>query len=189
MRRRRGFSLVEVVTVMGGIAMILSLSATLLTRAMRSQSESRRFFETEQHALLLGETFRHDVHRARSSEVEPSELGKDELLQLTLGEGQTATYQRTADGLLRVLSKDGKPAAREEYRLGAGIDVALRREGSPERLILSITEPENAKPPGPDDPPVNVRELPASMEIEAALGRDLRFAGDSAKSANDGGSP
>ena len=31
--------------------------------------------------------------------------------------------------------------------------------------------------------------LAPGMEIEAALGRDLRFAGDSAKSASEGGSP
>jgi hypothetical protein len=185
MNRRSGFSLVEVVTVMGGLAVVLSLSATLLTHAMRSQSETRRFFDVERHAVELAGQFRSDVHRAGSAETDASKLGKDELAELRLEGGETVVYQRKAEMLIRVLSMDGKPRAREEYRLGSQVDMAVRREDAPARLVLSVT-PREIKPPGPDDPPVDVRDMPAPLQVEAVLGRDARFENSS---STRGGSP
>jgi hypothetical protein len=152
---------------------------------MRSQSETRRFFDIERHAVELAGQFRSDVHRARSAEADASKLGKDQLIELRLDGGETIVYQRKAEMLIRVLSKDGRMTAREEYRLGSQVDMAVRNEDAPPRLVLSVT-PREIKPPGPDDPPVDVRDMPAPLQVEAVVNRNGRYQ-DTSDSA--GGSP
>jgi hypothetical protein len=185
MKRRTGFSLVELTVVLGGVTALLSLSAVLLARAMQSQSQTRHFFESQRHALDLSEQFRSDVHQARSAELARTALKENELLRLTLNEGETVAYLRIERGLARVLAKAERQVSREEYELGGVIEPEIRQKESPTRLVLSITAPDVA-PTGPDEPASRIREKPALLQAEAALGGDWRYAGGA---TTTGGSP
>jgi hypothetical protein len=176
MKRRLGVSLVELLAVLSGLTVILSMSATLLTRMMHTQSETRRFFENERRAMDLSQQFRADVHQARSSVTEEPQLKAGEIVQLQFEGGQTAIYRREADAIWRILSKDGQPASREEFQLGSAQKTTVRQLESPPRLELLITTELDPPPPGPSDPPARVRDNPVSIQTEAVLGRDGRYA-------------
>jgi hypothetical protein len=185
MKRPQGFSIVELITVLGGVTVLLSLTAVLLTRAMQSQSQTRHYFEAQRHALDLSEQFRHDVHQARSAELDRAALKEKELVRLTFDEDETVAYMRIENGLARVLAKADQQISREEYELGGLIEPDVRQKDSPTRLVLSMTSPDVAAS-GPDEPPARIREKPVLLRAEAALGGDWRNVGGSTAT---GGSP
>jgi type II secretory pathway pseudopilin PulG len=185
MKRRSAFSLVELITALGGVTLLLSLTAVLLTRAMRSQTETRRFFDAQRHALALNRQYRDDVHQARSAELDQAKLDAGELVRLTQENNKTVTYQKTDRGVARVLSRDGRPAAREEYDLGGAIEAAVTQEGAAGMLQLSIKAPDET-PPAPEDSSSRLREKPALLSVEAMLNADARY---SNRPAAGGGSP
>jgi type II secretory pathway pseudopilin PulG len=175
MRRRRGFSLVELLVVLSSVTVLLSLTAVLLTRAMRSQAETRHYFESQRHALALSEQFRRDVHAAKSVELDAAALNKNELVRLTLDENGTVAYLRDERGLTRVLTRSDGAIAREEYDLGGAVESTVQRESSPARLVLSVTATGDITLK-PDEPPARIREMPAVFQVDAAPGGDRRYA-------------
>jgi hypothetical protein len=185
MKRRSAFTLVELITALGGVTMLLSLTAVLLTRAMQSQAETRHYFDAQRHALALSEQFRQDVHRAISAELDRSKLKEGELIRLIQADGNTVTYRQSDHGIARVMAADGKPAGREDYDLGGAVEAAVDQDGTPPRVVLSITAPDQ-KPPTPNDPASRLREKPALLHVEAALGADRRYANGAVAS---GGTP
>lgn len=172
---RRGFSLVELMTVLGGATVLLSLTAVLLTRAMRSQAETRHYFEAQRHALRLSEQFRNDVNEAQSAELDAAALQENELVRLTLGEDETVAYLRVDRGLARTLSKSGAPVSREEYDLGGVVESNVSQVDAPARLRLSVTASGEISLK-PDEPPARIREKPAVLQVEAVLSGDRRYA-------------
>jgi type II secretory pathway pseudopilin PulG len=175
MTGRRGFSLVELLVVLSSVTVLLSLTAVLLTRAMRSQSETRHYFESQRHALALSEQFRRDVHRAQSVELDAAALKKNELVRLTLDENGTVAYLREERGLTRVLTRSDGAVSREEYDLGGVVESKVQRENATERLALSVTASGDITPK-PDEPPARIRDKPAILQVEAVLGDDQRYA-------------
>jgi type II secretory pathway pseudopilin PulG len=175
MRRRRGFSLVELLVVLSSVTVLLSLTAVLLTRAMRSQAETRHYFESQRHALALNEQFRRDVHAAQSVELDAAALKKNELVRLTLDENGTVAYLREERGLTRVLTQSDGAVSREEYDLGGVVESKVQQENAPERLALSVTASADIMLM-PDEPPARIREKPAIFQAEAVLGNDQRYA-------------
>jgi hypothetical protein len=184
--KRRGISLVEVITLMSGVTLILTMTGTLLHRAMQTQLQTRHFFDGERNALRLSNQFRAEVHQARSASINESASADGELLRLELEGNETVAYQRQQESVWRVLSRDDQPVSREEYRLGAAGEISVRREESPSRLVLTVEAEKDAPPPGPNDPPARVRDAPLSFQAEAVLSRDRRYA---EPAAGQGGAP
>ncbi len=170
-----GFTLVELITALGGVTMLLSLTAVLLTRAMQSQAETRRYFDAQRHALALSEQFRDDVHRATAAQLDQSKLNDGELIRLTQAQSRTVTYRHSDHGIARVIAADGKPAGREDYDLGGVVKADVNQEGTTSRVVLSITAPDE-KPLLPNDSAALIREKPALLHVEATLGADRRYA-------------
>jgi hypothetical protein len=176
---------VELITALGGVTMLLSLTAVLLTRAMQSQAETRRYFDAQRHAIALSKQFRDDVHRATAAELDQSKLNDGELIRFTQAESRAVTYCHSDHGIARVIAADGKPAGREDYDLGGAIKAAVIQEGTPSRVVFSIVAPDE-KPLLPNEPAARIREKPALLEVEATLGVDRRYADDAIA---PGGSP
>ena len=179
MRRRRGFSLIELIAVMSGCSVVLSMSAALLHRAMQTQAQTRYFFESERTALRLSGDFRRDVNRAVTAEAGDSSLADGVFLQLQLDEGQEVEYRRRSEAVVRTLSRAGEPVSREEYLLSSDMEIAVSEEASSRRILLSITTDPRRKFRRNLPTAVaaaSIREAPISLQVSAVVGRDRRFA-------------
>jgi type II secretory pathway component PulJ len=169
---RRGASLVELIAVMSACSVILTMSAGLIHRAMLAQSQTRSFFDVERSALRLSGQFRRDVHRANAV-PENAAMEEGTFLRLQLPDHETVEYRRLAHRVLRVLSHNGQTVSREEFPFSTAIDVAVREEASPRRLVLAITSEETTTVAGKGKR--SVREMPVSFQAAAVIGRDRRF--------------
>jgi hypothetical protein len=180
MNRRRGISLIEALTVMSGFTVILTLTGSLLHRSMQSQSQTRYFFEAERTALRLSQQFRDDVHAAAAATIEDATGAEGIFLRLRLADNQTVEYQRDEARIIRVLPRADGGVSREEYPLSPGMELELREEDAPRRLVLTVVADATLNPADPSRRPASVRELPVSLSVEAVLSRDLRFASSTA---------
>jgi hypothetical protein len=180
MKPRCGASLIEMLIVITGCAGILSLSAVLLHRGMRSQEDTRYFFAVERAAWRLAEQLREDAHRAASVVLEKAELDDDAFVQLLLADGESVTYRRQGAQIVRVLARDGDATATEQYPLASAIELTLRERQSPRRLILTIESAPADWLPTSGKPRPGLREQPINLQVEAVVGHDARHAPASA---------
>lgn len=173
MKSRAAISLVELLAVLSGCSIVLTLTAMLLHQTMRTQSDTRDFFSTERNQLRLARQFREDVHGATAAANGKDVDQAGTLVRLSFPEGRAVEYRHEAGTVVRIQRERGKPSAREEYLLGESLEADVQELESPTRLSLSIASP-------PIEPlstnPAKVRERPIRFQVEAVLSRDLRFA-------------
>lgn len=184
MKPRRGISLVEMLVVITGCAGILSISAVLLHRSMRSQEDTRYFFAVERAAWRLAEQLREDAHQSERVVLETTELDDDAFVRLLLADGGSVTYRRQGAQIVRVLARDGDATATEQYPLASAIELTLRERQSPRRLVLTIESSPADWLPTPAKPRPSLREQPISLQVETVVGRDARHAPPSGAAEN-----
>lgn len=170
MNRRRAISLIELLLTMSACSVILTMSATLIHRAMHAQSKARAIFDGERAALRLSEHFRRDVHAATAAETDGMSLGAGVVLRLTLPDRQTIEYRRAEGTVQRILIAGNATQAREEFKFPAGT-LAVVHKVSPSLLTLSITTPLEQPPARVGQPPAEVLAGPLSLQATARLNR------------------
>ncbi len=179
MRRRHGISLIELLAVLSGCSVVLGLTASLLHQTMRAQSHTRDFFDIERNAQRLARQFRSDIHSAAKDsidDVDAEGFNDGELLRLLLPDGQTVSYQRAADKIIRIASQMDAPTAREEFVLSELMEVDVREADSPQRFVLSIISTPLQPSHAATSSPANIRAATVNLEVEATPARDLRYA-------------
>jgi len=176
MKTRRGISLVEVLTVMSGFTVMLAMTAALLHRSMQSQAETRYFFDSERTAWRLCRQFREDVHAAGSATVEDNGSEEGVFLRLQLRGEEKVEYERSGGKIVRILVRGEQRVSREEYQLSPKMELQLREEGAPRRLVLTIVTKAGPSLVNLGEPAASLRELPVNLSVEAVLSRDWRFA-------------
>jgi hypothetical protein len=176
MTRRRGVSLVELLTVLSGLAVLLSLCAVLMHRSMQTQARTRYFFTVERTAMRLADQFRTDVHRASDAESSGDGLAEGAFLELEMPEGDAVEYRREGASVVRLLSRDGAVVAREVFPLASVGELSLEEDEGPPRLVLTLAADPEDSLPSFDRPPPGVRESPISFQVAAVIGRDRRHA-------------
>ncbi len=135
-QNRRGFSLFEMIIVIGGLALVLGLCATLLHMLFRLDRSGRDALRDSQTLATLARQFRRDVRSSQQAKADaPGSL------ELKSPDGPTLAYRVDHARLIREQG-DGKTIARREAyaieRLGpirfevAGDFVRLRAERHPE---------------------------------------------------------
>jgi hypothetical protein len=176
MMNRRGVSLIEMLTLMSSCTVILTMSAVLIHRTMRSQEQTRYFFAVERAALRLTEQFRRDVHRARNAVTADDELDEGVFLRLEMPGGVTVAYRSEEASVVRIVRGGQNPTGREEYSLAEIDDLSLQSEDSPRRLTLTIRAEADEPVPSLGKRTASLREQPVSVHVAATLSRDWRFA-------------
>jgi hypothetical protein len=176
MNSRRAASIVELLVIMSACTVVLTLCGVLLQRAMHIQMRSRARADVERSALRLSDQFRRDVHQARAAQTGNADPGNGPFLQLQFVGEQTVEYSHLAGTVRRVLAKNGQPLSREEFVFTPDSEVVIREDGSPPRLLLTITAEPKEMPSRDIKQPVAAAAIPVSFQVEAALGRDWRFA-------------
>ncbi|WP_428306270.1 type II secretion system protein [Lacipirellula sp.] len=176
MRRRQAMTLIELLAVISACSVVLGVAASLLLTTMRSVNDTQRFFTGERNALRLARQFRADVHQADATTIELAAEEGGETLRLQFPDGQTVAYRQAKDRILRLASLPDDRTAREEFILGDALHVEFKQLDDPSRWALHATA--NPLPTATDarSTPVNVRETPLRLAIEAIPGRDDRYA-------------
>jgi prepilin-type N-terminal cleavage/methylation domain-containing protein len=177
---RRGMSLTELLVVMTACSALLTLSSGLICRMMRVHVDSRAYDSAERNANRLAESFRRDVHRARSVTRNHASSRDAELLQVELADGRQAKYSWQNGTMLREETGGDRPASREEFELPTTCDLAVEELSAPQRIALTVSSDLKARLQ--DDPKVRpVGQLvPINLQVEAVVGRDARMSARSA---------
>lgn len=185
MTRRRGISLVELLTVMSGFVVLLSLCAGLMHKAMQTQSRTRYFFEAERTALRLADQFRADVHRALALEAESEDASGvvDVLVLLSLPGNEKVSYRREGASVVRILSHEDDVVSRENFALTSLGELAVEELDSPRRLTLTLAVAPEETLPSLGRPAAGVRVSPVSFQVTAVAGRDWRHMTDADEEA------
>jgi hypothetical protein len=177
MTRRRAISLAELLAALTACSVILTVSASLLHRAMHIQSDARTYIDGERSVLRLSDQFRRDVHQANEAITGDDGAGPDVVLRLRFASGETIDYSNEPGLLRRTVSRAGETISREEFAYSASCRIEVRQAESPGRVLLTVSPPEGADPRQTARPPFAIRSSPVSFQLEAVLSRDGRFAG------------
>lgn len=160
MKRRRGISLVELIVVMSGCAVLLSLSVAFLQRVMQAQMRSRADAHLQRTLLRLDQMVRNDIHSATAAEIDPAKLNQGALLHLDLSDSSAIEYRLQESALLRVQLAGGEIKSRETFSFPREIEPKITRP-QPRLIVLTIRADDEL-----------LVEVPAvHVQIEAALPR------------------
>jgi hypothetical protein len=161
MKPRRAISVVELMVFMSAASVVLTMSAALVHQAMRTYSESRGFYDAQRSALRLARQFRRDAYEAKAASVDGDNLDDGVIVRLQLPGQQTVEYRHDARQIVRILSQPARPEKREEFMFPSPVELDLRGEDSPPRIVLTLTS-EKSKATNP-------RAMTTDLHIEAGL--------------------
>lgn len=170
-RRRGAVSLAELLVVASTCTVVLTMSAQLIQRTMKSQSRAATVLGVERNALRLAQQFRHDVHRAAEAKIDTIGFEDGVFLQLQLSGDTSVEYRRRDGAIERVLSRADESTAREEFAFDPAIELSLREEESPQRLVLSLAAGPRRGATTTTEPTWSRHSVPVSLLVEARLGR------------------
>jgi hypothetical protein len=162
---RRGISIIEVMIVISGVALLLGLCAISLRILMQLNVDTQaRLSESRALEQLAGQ-FRADVHAATAVllRAEPKEASARPRLRLQLEPDHDVTY-RLGDGcVLRDETRSGKMVYHQSYALPRGRAGRFEeRTEASHRLVALVMTPKLGKKRTDPAPP---------LEIVAAAGR------------------
>lgn len=157
--RRAGFSLVELVMLVGCTTIILSTCGVFFHVLLKLDRAGRDASRDAMTVGRLARQFRRDVHAARrANSSDPSRL------ELTGEAGATVRYHAENGRLTRVESRQGQPDRRESFDLLRYATARFRREAGERRVVLDVPRKTGALPA--------TGRLP--LQIEGDLDRDAR---------------
>jgi type II secretory pathway pseudopilin PulG len=160
MRKRRGFTLIEVLTVIICLTLLLGLSVALLRALMRAEESGRAAVIDATNLARLAHQFREDAHAASSVEIAPARL------TFRLAEDRTSQYELRDDDLVVVHEGAADDRRQEAYRLKTFEQPAFSIDDANGSQIAVMRFPAQVHRGEP-------REHRALL-IEAVVGRDAR---------------
>ena len=137
MRRRRGFSLVEMLACISVGSVLLVLSMKVIHRTMRIESRARETAAVQHHATRLARQFRRDVHQAESMQIGRQEPEQN-ALELTLSGGLPTVYLAEPGHVVRTQQLPDGTTHRDCFSLPDDCSVHLAQLDSPARAVLTI---------------------------------------------------
>lgn len=153
-RDERGFTLVEMLTVLAMLGLVIAALTTILIAAMNAEREMNRRFASQINARLALDQLRREVHCA--SAVTPA--GASSSVTIVLGsrcpsaaEGTTVSWCTSGTGtrfaLYRVASATCSPSGKQAADfLTSGTIFQFTPQSATSLAVLSVTLPVNTRP-------------------------------------------
>ena len=166
--RRRGVSLIELMVVMTGVAVVLGLCAVTIQALMKVNADAQARLNASEALARLASQFREDVHSSEHIELladtKSSGTKPSKTLRIIREPHLVVTYEVSPGRVARLESSSGKMSRHELFRVGKGRVVTFQRrnEGSRHFVALVISRESERGMPEPDHP----------LEVLALLGRD-----------------
>ena len=164
--RRGGFTLIETMVMMTGVATILGICAVTIQLLLRLNSDGQVRLNAAGALERLASQFRADVHACDVAKVAKTKA-RDAASTLQLDTQRTVivTYEARDGRVNRQESDSGKMIRRESYTLGPGRSVHFeRRQDGPRWLAAMVVSHRTGK---------DRLDASAPMEVLALEGKDL----------------
>ncbi len=165
--RRRGFTLIEMVSAITAATVLMGIAVCLLCVLMRAEGNGREHLQRNNSLDLLADRFRRDVHAAVDVPKKTRYFG--DVWTFPLAPDPAAHYvEYDARGEFVTRKKHGleKPDSWETYALPKGCSARIETETAADgRLVRLVITPKDAS-----------KAVGRELRIEAILGRDHRFA-------------
>lgn len=158
-RRRRGYSLVEVLIATTLITGVLAFVIAFLQSIHSAERDLRAEVLLQRSLAQLAPQLRTDIRRAYRASVTENESGALRLLREN--EDETVVYL-IGDGLIERTTENPASRRRESYALPGNWQPRWEVEEQSTRLVISLATQRNSKLASP------LRHI----EVAAALGRD-----------------
>lgn len=172
MKRRKGFSLVEVLVAIAVASLMLATAVGLLYALIEMDRTSREHLRLRTAAARLADRFRRDVHAAVRLTGPPAaaEDGAEAAVawELELPPDRAVEYRLEEDSLLRTERAEGEAVKREWFGLPPHAAASIRISAGQSPPIVSLRIAPDGQSPA---------EPPAwrPVRIDAALALDHRF--------------
>ena len=163
---RRGITIIEVMIVVTGVAMLLGLCAVSIQVLMRLNADVQGRYGAAVALERLARQLRDDSHASETAliTVDEKKAGKPASLRLVFEPDHAVVYDLGDGGVARTESRGGKRVRHEKYALARGADARfeLRDEGSRRLVVLVTTRPAGKSQAEPLRP----------LEVVALQGKD-----------------
>jgi len=171
MRRRRGFTLIEMLVVISLLAVILPMSGAMIYLLLRAQAAAG---DSLADALVLSRfshAFHEDVHAARGTPTTGPLAATGSRIELQLVDSHRVAYSIEPSGTIERIVTNGQASERrEEFRLpGLRGEFKVSADG---REAVCICQPRLIG--GSRSAPSSAQS--SKIRIAAVIGRNRRFA-------------
>ncbi|MDR3638653.1 MAG: type II secretion system protein [Isosphaeraceae bacterium] len=165
-RLRRGYSLIEMLIVISGIAILFGMSVGMIHMLLRLDRGNRARIGEKTTISRLAHALRRDAHAAVAARRVEAE--GHEGVAFDLGKGHKVDYVDEGGRLVRHETAPGETPRREAYRLPSRgrPKLELREEAGQRWAILTLDRNPNAQEIAPARPVV----------VEAWIGKDAGLA-------------
>ena len=168
MRRRNGYSLIEMTVVITTGAAMMANAVGLVGSMLRLDRHCRDYAHQRGALSRLADQFRRDVHAAVSFKTVDAPAGAGQpAWQLQLTPKQTVEYRVRAGELVRTEHVEGKIRSTESYRLPAHTTVAIQLDERAKPPVVSLRLAADGQQPAA----LGAR----ASRIDATLAKDQRF--------------
>jgi prepilin-type N-terminal cleavage/methylation domain-containing protein len=141
MKRRQGFTLIEMLLTMSVGSLLMVLAMTLLQQAMTLSSQTRSQCDADRVIHRLCEQFRRDAHSASAVSTD------DQLVVTLVGDSKNIVYRFLNSTVTR--STSGESIENEQYDLGKSANVTIEMLEQPEQIRLTVLREPKLKHIGP----------------------------------------
>jgi type II secretory pathway component PulJ len=166
---RRGFTIVEVLLVVGAVSLVLGLCAGLLHVLLRLDRTGRAHLVETTTVGRLARQFRQDVHAATRAKPVAGADGPLSNLELAFPEDRIVAYEAREHALVRTQNHGAEVERRETYTLPFRREPRFLVRDDEGKVWVSLRLPRGAES---DTGPKSLRH---DLQIEALAGRDHRL--------------
>jgi hypothetical protein len=163
---RRGITIIEVLIVVTGVAMMLGLCAVSIQILMRLNADGQARYGAAVSLERLARQVRDDAHSSETAQIAALEktAGNPTSLRLDMGPDHKVAYEPRDGSVVRTESQAGQVVRHDSYALarGALARFELRDEASRRLVALVVSRPAGK----------SQTEPPRPLEVVAVQGKD-----------------
>jgi type II secretory pathway component PulJ len=161
---RRGFSIVEIVLVLGAVSLLLGLCSGLIHVLLRLDRVGRAHLVETATVGRLARQFRRDVHAAARVKLVARDDREGPSLELTLPDDRVVAYQPGEHELVRLQRQGVTLDRRENYSLPFSTRPRFTIGDEEGKTWVSLRLPRGSDSAAPG--------LRHNLQIDALMGRD-----------------
>jgi type II secretory pathway pseudopilin PulG len=163
---RSGFTLLEVLIVVGGVAAILGLCAISIQLLFRLSADSQSRLTAAMAIDRLARQLRVDVHACQAAQLAGDDKAPESAssLRLSIDSGHEVTYRPRSESVVRTESRAGKTVRNEEFVFGRSPKARFEvRSDSPRQWVVLVVSRGLER---------NRTDPPRPIEVIALAGKD-----------------
>jgi|GEM_PF-3506270 len=164
MKRRRAYSLIELLLIMSAMCLIFGLCVGLIHSSLRLDRGARAHLNETMTVDRLARQFREDAHAANHWTKSTDKTTHLDRLELTRLDGHVVLYESQVGRLVRTERVSDQKPRYEPYRLRQRGSVEFSIQDEKDRAFVVLAIPHRSTEPGAHER--------STIQIQATLGKD-----------------